>query len=100
MLALLHEVAVEQDVILIQESSSNNYGKYVYNDKSKMPAQEKKHYDILKKQSSDVVHYWLQFCLNWPRLTEDLQNLSKIMSVPDIGDTPPLLYFRDTYSNL
>ena len=65
-----------------------------------MPADERRYYNVLISKSEDVVHYWLQFCLNWPCMTEDLQKLSKVVEVPDTGDIIPLLYFRDTYPNL
>ena len=53
-----------------------------------------------KKRINDLIHFWRQFCLNWPLLTEELQRLS---NAPAWNDTvtdegvSPLTVFEGEY---
>ena len=94
-LSILHENPVE-GVTLFHDNQSDDWGRYVYDDPSERPADEKVWYDLLtrdQKTIDDLVHYWRQFCLNWGVLTEDLKNLSQA-TASTTSDGSPLFHFR------
>ena len=43
------------------------------------------------------MHWWRQLCLNWRCLVPDLQKLSKVYVVPDVGEGLGLAQFRKSY---
>ena len=89
-LSVLHENSdkVADDCKLFHDLDSTEWGRYEYIDPNERPADEKCWYDILTRDSqttTDLIHFWRQFCLNFPILTGDLQRLSKVTNVEDIS---------------
>ena len=88
---------------LNQDTNSSNWGRYIYNDRRDRPEEEKVWYDLLVKSDesiNDLIHFWRQFCLNWPILTEDLQKLSKVTNLRDMtagGEGAPLNAFKSEH---
>ena len=102
-LFVLYEAKEPADVILIHDVNSPNWGTFRYGENNLlMPSKERRYYDILCREADDVVHWWLQLCLNWPVLTLDLQNLSRIYVVDEkeCAKQSGLILFRQDYPNL
>ncbi|EJK52059.1 hypothetical protein THAOC_28715 [Thalassiosira oceanica] len=97
---------VQEDVILIREAGDPAWGLYQYDDmtlqKADRPADEQKWYNLLTRSNSDIedlIHFWRQFCLNFPVVTDDLQRLSKVWEVDamKVDEGAPLLKFKTEY---
>ena len=94
-------VCNDQDTATASESF---WGKYKYCDQSDRLSGEKIWYDLLTKSDKnidDLIHYWQQFWLNWPILTDDLQKLSKTAIDDTTGrEGAPLNTFKSKHSIL
>ncbi|EJK53676.1 hypothetical protein THAOC_26834, partial [Thalassiosira oceanica] len=97
---------VHEDIVLIREAGDPAWGLYQYDDmtlqKADRPADEQKWYNLLTRSNSDIedlIHFWRQFCLNFPVVTDDLQRLSKVSEVDamKVDEGAPLLKFKTDY---
>ena len=102
-LSVLHENANndDDDIFLIPDPG-DAWGRYIYIDPAERPLDENQWYELLTqstKNSEDLVHFWQQFCLNWPIVTGDLQRLSKAIGMLDDLEegTNPLTLFHKEY---
>ena len=88
-LSVLHDNSLmASDVTLIRDTG-DDYGTYIYDNRNDRPPDEQKWYDLLTHKDEtikDLIHFWQQFCLNWPCLADDLQKLS--MTYPDPDHEP------------
>ncbi|KAL7526339.1 hypothetical protein ACHAWF_002898 [Thalassiosira exigua] len=88
---------------LMINDAGDLWGRHIYDDKADRPDDERIWYDILtrdEEQVEDLIHFWLQFCLNWPILTADLQGLSNAQSrtvPPESQHYSPLAVFAEEY---
>jgi len=111
-LSILHEnsdrapgVNLINDVDTASDLSSPIWGRYIYNNPEERPDDEEAWYNLLSKNEesiNDLIHFWLQFCMNWPILTDDLQHLSKATEASAMagGEGASLLIFKSKYSIL
>ena len=105
-LSVLHEykTRVPDDVCLINDVG-DSWGRYVYEEPSERPNDERQWYDLLTSSDdtvNDLLHFWRQFCLNWPVVTEDLQTLSRAQDNDSVveDEEPVLAIFSNQYKVL
>ena len=102
-LSVLHEheqSADDLNVALLIQDAGDAWGAYIYSNPSDRPQDEQLWYELLTKSDdtiNDLVHFWQQFCLNWPVVTGDLQKLSKSNESTPAGDIAPLTVFEGKY---
>ena len=85
-LSILHEYGDKAQGVELVKDTGDQYGMYIYANPADCPEDEQKWYDLLTHKESnidDLIHFWQQFCLNWPCLAGDLQKLSKQNPSPE-----------------
>ena len=88
-LSVLHEYSDRVPGVSLILDAGNAYGTYVYDSSNDRPPDEQFFYQLLTCSDAvikDLIHFWQQFCLNWPCLVEDLQKLSNMYPDGDVQD--------------
>ena len=90
--------------MLIHDVESDSWGTFVYRGSSQRPGDEAVWYDLLTQDDekiNDLLHFWVQFCLDYKVLTEDLQKLSNATEEGYLKrtdrDRAPLTIFAEEY---
>ena len=89
-LSVLHENSNRAPGVELINDAGRDWGMYIHISAAERPEDEKLWYNLLTQSESnidDLLHFWQQFCLNWPVLTRDLQRLSKV-TVPTNSQPP------------
>ena len=89
-LSVLHENSNRAPGVEVINDADRDWGMYIHISTADRPEGKKLWYNLLTQSESnieDLLHFWQQFCLNWPVLTKDLQRLSKV-TVPTNSQPP------------
>ena len=85
-LSVLHENSNRVPGVELINDAGGDWGLYIHTNCDDRPEDEKLWYNLLTQSETninDLIHFWRQFCLNWPILTGDLQRLSKTTAPTD-----------------
>ena len=82
-LSVLHEQSHRVPGVQLINDPGGDWGLYIITNSDERGDEEKLWYNLLtqsERNINDLIHFWQQFCLNWPVLTGDLQRLSRAVA--------------------